>query len=119
MSGTDDLNRQIRDALTADGWQSQEAPAKPRISRGRDVITLGPWSNGHEEQCAKVTHVYGDGLPGDVVNLFVFVDCGQPQLVDRVPWYPTRAEAVQALNASPEMANITGSAVCCYFPDRV
>lgn len=106
----ENLIEQLRDQLHV-------APAH-RISRGRMVTTLGPWSNGHEEQCALVTHVYGTGLPGDMVNLFVFVDLAQPQVVEMIPWYPSRAEAEQALAANAEKANITGGAVCCYFPAR-
>lgn len=92
---------------------------QPVISRGRIVTTLGPWTNGHDEQCAIVTHVYGTGLPGDLVNLHVFVDLGDTIIAAEVPWYPSRAAAEQALAANAEKANITGGAVVCYFPDRV
>lgn len=88
------------------------------IGMGRMVRTLGPWSNGHEEQCAVVTHVYGAGIPGCKVNLHVFVDLAQPLICEDVPWYPSRAHAEQALAADAEKANIIGGAVCCYYPDR-
>lgn len=94
-------------------------PAVQTITRGRTVITLGPWSNGHEEQVAIVTHVYGSGLPGGMVNLFVMVDLSQPLICEEIPWYPTRRDAEQALAANAEKANIIGGAVCCYFPERV
>lgn len=83
------------------------------------VTTLGPWTNGHDEQCAIVTHVYGTGLPGDLVNLHVFVDLAPTLIATEVPWYPTRADAEAALAANADKANMTGSAVVCYFPDRV
>lgn len=106
------------DAVIQHLEQTLATPDTPQITRGRSVIALGPWSNGHEEQAAVITNVYGSGLPGDLVNLFVFVDLGQPLVLEGVPWYPSRAVAEQALAANTETANIIGGAVCCYFPDR-
>jgi len=109
----------VSEALTEALARQLQALRQPTVSRGRTVVTLGPWTNGHDEQVAIVTHVYGCGLPGDLVNLHVFVDLAETLIASEVPWYPTRADAEQALAANAEKANITGGAVCCYFPDRV
>lgn len=94
------------------------SPAAPtpavHIRRGAMVEVLGPWSNGHTEQIGLVTWVYGDGLPGDRVNLHVFVDEDQPLIASRVVWYPTRLEAEQATRAQPEQTDIVGAPAACY-----
>jgi hypothetical protein len=103
----DDHNRRMR--------QTRAEPL-PRVSRGRIVHTDGPWSNGHEEQCALVTHVYGDGyVPGTPVNLHVFIDMDQSIPVGHVPWYPTREAAMAALAGGELPAH---SPRVCWFPAR-
>jgi hypothetical protein len=114
----DQLGRSMSKELMDGLMQELQQVSVKQITRGRIVTTLGPWSNGHEEQCAIVTHVYGSGFPGDKVNLFIFVDLSQPLIVEDIPWYPSRREAEQALAANAEKANLTGGAVCCYFPAR-
>lgn len=89
----------------------------PRVSLGRIVRTNGPWSNGHVEQCALVTHVYGDGLaPGTPVNLHVFIDMDQSIPVTEVPWYPTREAAMQSIAAHENVSSHLPDV--CWFPER-
>lgn len=118
MSENLSLEQIVRAGLVAAGWSPVDTPTV-HARLGMPVTTLGPWSNGHDEQTAVITHVYGDGLPGDLVNLFIFVDLGQPLVTEMIPWFPTRRAAEQALAADPEKANITGGAVCCYLPNKV
>lgn len=88
-----------------------------RVSMGRIVRTNGPWSNGHVEQCALVTHVYGDGLaPGTPVNLHVFIDMDQSIPVTEVPWYPTREAAMQSIAAHENVSSHCPDV--CWFPER-
>lgn len=92
------------------------AAKRPCVSRGRMVHTNGPWSNGHEEQCAIVTNVLGEGVAsGSIVNLHVFIDADQPMIATGVPWYPTREEALASL--LPDRNPVGGPEVC-WFPDR-
>lgn len=92
------------------------AARRPCVSRGRMVHTNGPWSNGHEEQCAIVTNVLGEGVaPGSIVNLHVFIDADQSMIATGVPWYPTREEALASL--LPDRNPVGGPEVC-WFPDR-
>lgn len=86
-----------------------------KVTRGRIVTTLGPWSNGHQEQCAIVTNVYGDGdVAGTPVNLHIFVDEGMDLMQSGVPWYPTREAAAAALDT----AQLSAGARACWFPER-
>jgi hypothetical protein len=81
------------------------------VRRGDIVETWGPHSNGHMEQAGVVTNVYGQGdEPGVLVNLFVFVDLGEPMIAAEVPCYPTRNHAIAAL-AGATMSN-GGAQVC-------
>jgi hypothetical protein len=83
-----------------------------RVRRGNLVTTFGPWSNGHDEQCAIVTHVdsHEGNIPGVGVNLQVFVDEGPMMLASLVPWYPSRPEALEA--ARGMTGTIGGPKVC-------
>lgn len=83
------------------------------VTRGAIVMTYGPWSNGHQEQTAIVTHVYGQGLTGSLVNLHVFMDEGMSLVESAVPWYPTLAEGLALLQSSSHRAG----ARFCYFPE--
>lgn len=84
------------------------------VRRGGVVITQGPWSHGHDEQCAIVTHVWGDGaVPGILVNLHVFVDEGESLICSGVPWYPTRAQALAAVY--PLAGQVMGGPVVCWL----
>lgn len=88
-----------------------------RVTQGRIVRTQGPWSNGHGEQAAMVTHVYGDGsVSPTLVNLHVFVDLGQPMIANEVPWYESRNHAIAALAA--DLTKQNGGANACWFPER-
>ena len=71
-----------------------------KVRRGSIVIAHGPWSNGHDEQAAIVTHVWGLERPGALVNLHVFTDLSDPLIVSEVPWYPSRESAMRALGDS-------------------
>jgi hypothetical protein len=114
MSAADDdrFATQLRAAINKYG--NREAVVT-RITRGQMVHTFGPWSNGHHEQCAIVTHVWGDGsAPGTLVNLHVFVDEGASLITSEVPWYPTRAEAEASMQANAESVASMGGAVVCF-----
>lgn len=87
---------------------------RPVVRRGRIVITWGPWSNGHEEQCAIVTNVYGKG---EMVNLQIFVDEGAPVLANEVPFFNTKADAMAAMQTT-EAGVAANSGLCAYYPDR-
>jgi hypothetical protein len=88
-----------------------------KVSRGRIVHTLGPWSNGHSEQAAIVTHVHGDGeMAGELVNLTIFVDEGMPLIQGGVPWFPTREVALATLQATQN--SLVPGARACWFPER-
>lgn len=117
MSAQDEerFNQQLRESINKYG---NRTPKVPRIRLGQMVHTFGPWSNGHHEQCAIVTHVLGEGVaPGTLVNLHVFVDEGMSLIVREVQWYATRAEAEQAMVANAESVAQMGGAVVCFFPD--
>lgn len=118
MSALDEdrFTNQLRHAINKYG--NREAVVV-RITRGRMVHTFGPWSNGHHEQCAIVTHVHGQGIaPGTLVNLHVFVDEGASLIVSEVPWYETRAEAERVMQANAESVAQMGGAVICFYPDK-
>jgi hypothetical protein len=67
------------------------------IKRGMTVLTEGPWSAGHTQQCAIVTHVYGEGdETGVLVNLYVFIDQSNPMIFTEIPFYRTRLEGLAA-----------------------
>jgi hypothetical protein len=84
-----------------------------RVRRGDTVTTYGPWSNGHMEQVAIVTHVYGYGDEDSVlVNLHVFVDLGQPLITHEVPFHRSRMHALAAMAAHEAIAN--AGAVTCW-----
>jgi hypothetical protein len=69
-----------------------------KVRRGDIVNTWGPHSNGHMEQVALVTNVYGEGDEAGVpVNLHVFVDLGGYMLAGEVPFYQSRQHAIAAL----------------------
>lgn len=96
--------------------KQQRLRQMPRVSHGRIVHTNGPWSNGHQEQCAIVTNVMGDGVaPGSFVNLHVFIDADQSITVTHVPWFPTREAALASL--LPDRNPVGGPEVC-WFPDQ-
>lgn len=114
----DEMTRLILEDLQADRTPLASAPVV-RVTRGRMVEVLGPWSNGHTEQVGIVTHVYGEGLPGDRVNLHVFVDESDTLIASRVPWYPTKRDAEESTRALPEHSDIVGAPQACYFPERV
>lgn len=110
---SDELDALFRAQLHA----SLNKPAAPpaQVKRRDLVTTYGPWSNGHDEQCAIVTHVQGEGVaPGTFVNLHVFVDEGPSMIASEVPWFATRAEAEQAMTASQDSFSNAGPKVC-YF----
>jgi hypothetical protein len=82
------------------------------IARGDVVLTEGPWSAGHSEQCALVTHVYGQGdEPGVLVNLYVFIDQGMPMVFTEVPFFPSRDDGIAAQSAH---GTATVGAKFCY-----
>jgi hypothetical protein len=109
----DEMTRLLLEDLISDTPYVSPA-ATVTVKRGDMVEVLGPWSNGHTEQIAIVTHVYGTGLPGDRVNLHVFVDEGDTLIASRVSFYPTRKEAEQATQALPEFTDIVGAPSACY-----
>lgn len=83
-----------------------------KVRRGDTVETWGPHSNGHMEQVAIVTHVYGQGDEAGVpVNLMLMQDLGTPMVAAEVPCYPSRQHAIAALGAQA-MSN--GSAQVCW-----
>lgn len=88
MTELDEVMRELKAALTPD----------KQVKRGDIVSTFGPWSNGHDEQCAIVTHVdsHDGSIAGVCVNLQVFVDEGPIMLASLVPWYPNRFDAIAA-----------------------
>jgi hypothetical protein len=102
MSDIDEVIRQLK------------ADLKPRrvVRRGQIVNVFGPWSNGHDEQCAIVTHVdsHDGSIIGVGVNLQVFVDEGPMMLASLVPWFPSRTEALEA--ARGMSGTIGGPKVC-------
>jgi hypothetical protein len=89
--------------------------SEAKVARGQIVMTHGPWSNGHQEQTAIVTHVYGQGVTGSLVNLHVFMDEGMSLVESAVPWYPTLAEGLERVQLSSQRAG----ARFCYFPQPV
>lgn len=89
-----------------------------KVTRGRTVEAYGPWSNGHMEQAAVVTHVYGEGdEPGVLVNLYVMVDADAPMVCVEIPFYPSRQHALAAMATGEAKHN--GGAVVAYWPERV
>lgn len=115
---TADQVAELRQRVGLDPKPDRAAPPLQRVTRGRMVHTFGPWSNGHDEQCAIVTHVRGDGdAPGTLVNLHVFVDDGPSMLAISVPWFATRAEAVASMVPNDAAMPEPGPRVC-WFPDR-
>jgi hypothetical protein len=109
-----DIEREYSDQLRHAINAGRDQPQKMRVTMGRIVHVWGPWSNGHDEQSAIVTHAHGNG---EMVNVFVFVDEGAPMQASEIPFYPTRAEAIAAMAAAQTGANIGGPLVA-YFPDK-
>lgn len=88
-----------------------------KITPGRIVKTYGPSSNGHQEQVAIVTHVYGDGEAyATLVNLHVFTDLGEPLIAAEVRFYQSQQHAIAALAVGEIEAN--GGAIACWLPER-
>lgn len=88
-----------------------------RVRRGDIVETWGPHANGHMEQVAHVTHVYGEGDERGVpVNLLVLIDLVGPMVASEVPCYPTRQHAMAALVAH-SLSN--GGAQVCWPRETV
>jgi hypothetical protein len=83
------------------------------VKMGDTVHVWGPWSNGHDEQAAIVTHTHGNGQH---VNLFVLVDEGAPMSANQVPFFITRAAAMQYMTDAQAVTN-TGGPVVAYFPE--
>lgn len=88
-----------------------------KVRRGSLVETWGPHSNGHMEQVALVTHVYGEGDEAGVpVNLYVYVDLGGGMIATEVPYFPTRQRAMAALAMATLMSpgSSNGGAQVCW-----
>lgn len=95
--------------------EREHNPLRPHVRQGQTVQVWGPWSNGHDEQAAMVTQVHGIG---HLVNLFIFVDAGEPMIATEVPFYPTRALAMDAMMKNGTPMNLGGPQVA-YFHDEV
>lgn len=104
----------LHEAVAAKLRRELADDAQVRLVRmGETVHVWGPWSNGHDEQAAIVTHAHGNGQH---VNLFVLVDEGAPMSANQVPFFITRAAAMQYMTEAQVTTNI-GGPVVAYFPE--
>lgn len=111
---TDDIPVTLHEAVAAKLRREIAGNAQARLVRmGETVHVWGPWSNGHDEQCAIVTHAHGNG---QMVNIFVLVDEGAPMQASEVPFFITRAAAMQYLIDAQVTRNI-GGPIVAYYPE--